>query len=105
VSLKNMLFRFRLHGLDMVELQHAEVILRRLAREYGLEIEVSKVNEILEIGRMGIEDVLPVLEINGIVVQKNASLDEKTLRPVFEGLSAIIERERASSGRKSSRKD
>ena len=100
-----MLFRFRLHGLDMVELQHAEVILRRLAREYDLEIEVSKVNEILEHGRMGIADVLPVLEINGIVVQKNALLDEKTLRPVFEGLSAIIGRERTSSGGKSGRKE
>jgi glutamate formiminotransferase len=90
---KNKLFRFRLHGLDMVELNHAEVLLRRLAREYGLEIEVSKVNEILEHGRMGIADVLPVMEINGIVVQKNASLTENTLRPVFEGLSAIMKRE------------
>jgi hypothetical protein len=77
----------------MAGLNHAEVILRRLAGEYGLEIEVSKVNEILEHGRMGIADVLPVLEINGIVVQKNASLAEDTLRPVFEGLSAIINRE------------
>ena len=90
---KNTLFRCRLHGLDMVELHHAEGILRRLAREYGLEIEVSKVNEILEHGRMGIADVLPVLEINGIVVQKDAFLTEHSLRPVFEGLSAIIKRE------------
>ena len=89
----------------MAELNHAEVLLRRLAREYGLEIEVSKINEILEHGRMGIADVLPVLEINGIVVQKNASLEEKTLRPVFEGLSAIIERERTSSGGRSGRKE
>ena len=91
-----MLFRFRLHGLDMAELNRAEVILRRLAREFAMEIEVSKVNEILEHGRMGIADVLPVLEINGIVVRKNASMTENTLRPVFEGLSAIIEREEAS---------
>jgi glutamate formiminotransferase len=87
------LFRFRLHGLDMAELNHAEVLLRRLAREFALEIAVSKVNEILEHGRMGIADVLPVLEINGFVVQKKASLTEDTLRPVFEGLSAIIKRE------------
>ena len=90
-----MLFRFRLHGLDMAELNRAEVILRRLAREFAMEIEVSKVNEILEHGRMGIADVLPVLEINGIVVRKSASMTENTLRPVFEGLSAIIEREEA----------
>ena len=90
-----MLFRFRLHGLDMAELNRAEVILRRLAREFAMEIEVSKVNEILEHGRMGIADVLPVLEINGIVVRKNTSMTENTLRPVFEGLSAIIEREEA----------
>jgi glutamate formiminotransferase len=93
-----MLFRFRLHGLDMAELNQAEIILRRLAREYAMEVEVSKVNEILEHGRMGIADVLPVLEINGIVVQENSSLNENTLRPVFEGLSAIIEREKTSSG-------
>jgi glutamate formiminotransferase len=93
-----MLFRFRLHGLDMAELNQAEVILRRLAREYAMEVEVSKVNEILEHGRMGIADVLPVLEINGIVVQENSSLNENTLRPAFEGLSAIIEREKTSSG-------
>jgi glutamate formiminotransferase len=93
-----MLFRFRLHGLDMAELNQAEIILRRLAREYAMEVEVSKVNEILEHGRMGIADVLPVLEINGIVVQENSSLNENTLRPVFEGLSAIIEREKTSLG-------
>jgi hypothetical protein len=91
------LFRFRLHGLDMAELNHAEVVLRRLAREFALEISVSKVNEILEHGRMGIAGVLPVLEINGIVVQKKASLTEDTLRPIFEGLSAILKRE-VSSG-------
>ena len=89
----NRLFRFRLHGLDMAELNNGEVQLRRLAKEFGLNIDVSKVNEVLEHGRMGIADVLPVLEINGIVVQKKASLTENTLRPVFEGLSAIIKRE------------
>ena len=94
---KNRLFRFRLHGLDMAELNRAEMVLRRLAKEFGLKIDVSKVNEVLEHGRMGIAGVLPVLEINGIVVQKNVSLTEDTLRPVFEGLSAIIEREKASS--------
>jgi hypothetical protein len=93
----NRLFRFRLHGLDMAELNHAEVVLRRLAREFALEISVSKVNEILEHGRMGIAGVLPVLEINDIVVQKKASLTEDTLRPIFEGLSAILKRE-VSSG-------
>jgi hypothetical protein len=82
----------------MTELNHAEVILRRLAREYDMEIDVSKVNEILEIGRMGIADVLPVLEINGIVVQKSASLSENALRPLFEGLSAIIKREGSGEG-------
>lgn len=81
----------------MAELNHAEVVLRRLAREFALEISVSKVNEILEHGRMGIAGVLPVLEINGIVVQKEASLTEDTLRPIFEGLSAILKRE-VSSG-------
>ena len=89
----NRLFRFRLHGLDMAELNHAEMVLRRLSKEFGLKIDVSRVNEVLEHGRMGIADVLPVLEINGIVVQKKASLTENTLRPVFEGLSAIIKRE------------
>lgn len=84
----------------MAQLNRAEVILRRLAREFSLEIEVSKVNEILEHGRMGIADVLPVLEINGIVVRKNASLEEQSMRPIFEGLAAIIERERASACRK-----
>ena len=77
----------------MAELNHAEMVLRRLAKEFGLNIDVSRVNEVLEHGRMGIADVLPVLEINGIVVQKKASLTENTLRPVFEGLSAIIKRE------------
>ena len=77
----------------MAELNHAEMVLRRLSKEFGLKIDVSRVNEVLEHGRMGIADVLPVLEINGIVVQKKASLTENTLRPVFEGLSAIIKRE------------
>jgi hypothetical protein len=77
----------------MAELNHAEVLLRRLAKEFALEIDVSKVNEILEHGRMGIAGILPVLEINGIVVQKKASLTEDTLRPVFEGLSTIIKQE------------
>ena len=88
---------FRVHGLDMPELNQAEEAIRRLARECGFEADVSKVNEILEHGRMGIGDALPVLEINGTIVSVKTPLTMDKLRPIFEKLSSLFSRTKPSA--------
>ena len=72
-------------------LNQSELILLRLVKELGLDAEVFRVNEGLEHGRMGISEVLPVLEINGLIVTKKQTLNEETLRPICERLASLFE--------------
>ena len=83
--------------MDMIELNKAEETIRVLARQYGFEADVSKVNEILEHGRMGIGDALPALEINGTIVSVKTPLTVDKLRPIFEGLSSLFSRTKPSA--------
>ena len=80
---------FRILGLDMPELSRAEEAVRRLARHYGFDAEVSKVNEVLELGRMGVLDALPALEINGIIVSKGAPLTEEMVSSILKRLAVF----------------
>lgn len=91
-----MRFKFRIHGLDMKVLNRAEVTLRRLVRDFGFDAEICKVNEILEHGRMGISDALPVLEINGVVVTRKTPLTEETLHSICERLHSLFSGEKPS---------
>ena len=91
---KEMRFKFRLHGRDMPALTRAETILRRLSREFGFDVEIWKVNEGLEHGRMGVTGMLPALEVNGIIVTKKTPLDEESLRPICEKLYSLYSGEK-----------
>ena len=79
---------FRIHDVETDRLRRSEAAIRRLVREYGFTADVYQVQEILEHGRLGIAGDLPVLEINGVIALKRQSLNETSLRPLFEGLYA-----------------
>lgn len=79
---------FRIHDVETDRLRRSEAAIRRLVREYGFTADVYQVQEILEHGRLGIDGDLPALEINGVIAIKKQSLDEASLRPIFDGLYA-----------------
>jgi hypothetical protein len=94
---KEMRFKFRLHDRDMPALTQAETILRRLSREFGFDVEIWKVNEGLEHGRMGVSGMLPALEINGIIVTRKTPLDEENLRQICKKLFTLFSGEKLPS--------
>ena len=87
-----MRFTFRILDSDIPRLQTADHVLNRLVRNYGLDARVIQVHEFLEFGRLGVEDRLPALEVNGIIICTRSVLTEAFLDS--EILEKLVNRNR-----------
>ena len=61
---------FRILDLDVPRQKKAEINLQGLARVHGINADIYLVHDFLELGRLGVVDKLPALELNGVNVSE-----------------------------------
>lgn len=59
---------FRILDLDVPRQKAAEATLRRFIRTHGIIADICLVHDLLELGRLGVADRLPALEVNGVIM-------------------------------------
>ena len=73
---------FRILDLDVPRQKRAEINLQGLVRTHGLDADIYLVHDFLELGRLGVADKLPALELNGIIISSRRELTEDLLEDI-----------------------
>ena len=77
---------FRILDLDVSRLKESERLLRRLVRARGMSVDIYLINDFLELGRVGVADRLPALEVNGVIMNAGRDLTETMLDQLLSRL-------------------
>ncbi len=80
---------FRILDLDVPRQKKAEIILQGFARLYELNPDIYLVHDFLELGRLGVADKLPALELNGVIISSKRELTENLLEDICRQLSSL----------------
>jgi hypothetical protein len=81
---------FKVHDIKDRRLQKACGILGRLVRKHKLDAEVVAVSEYLEHCRLGVEESLPALQLNGYILGKGFELTQERLEDLCSKLAGEI---------------
>ena len=79
---------FRVLDLDVLRLKAAELTLRRYVRAHGINADICLVHDFLELGRLGVADKLPALELNGVIVSAGRTLTEAMFECICRSLAS-----------------
>ena len=73
---------FRILDLDVPRQKKTELNLQGLVRAHGIDADIYLVHDFLELGRLGVADKLPALEMNGVIVSTERTLTEAMLENI-----------------------
>jgi hypothetical protein len=82
---------FRILDLDVPRQKKTELNLQRLVKAHGLDAVIYLVHDFLELGRIGVADKLPALEINGVIVSADRTLTVSMLENICRRLAPSVE--------------
>ena len=82
---------FRILDLDVPRQKKTELNWQRLVKAHGLDAVIYLVHDFLELGRIGVADKLPALEINGVIVSADRTLTVSMLENICRRLAPSVE--------------